>query len=31
MEPDGIVRALDASAWQRREQRVTKLGGPPIP
>ena len=30
-EMNGIVHILDGDAWHQREQRLTELGGPPIP
>jgi hypothetical protein len=29
LDADGVVRLLDARAWQERKKRLEELGGPP--
>jgi WD40 repeat protein len=31
LDEDGVIRFLDAPAWQERRQRLQELGGPPLP
>jgi hypothetical protein len=31
LDEHGTVRVLDAAAWRQRRQRLTELGGPPLP
>jgi WD40 repeat protein len=31
LDPDGVIRMLDATTWQQRRQELENAGGPPVP